>query len=135
MAGKGKLVTNFTESGESPCSARTEAVSRYRMFFGALIATVRPVRSASDLTGGVRHHVDALGPRLHDRSLGEDVQAGLARGLGLDVGDVVAAGDVVLALDLPVGHRVAAGGGREADVQALLGRSPGGQTMLRSAAI
>ena len=42
IAGNGMLVTNFTEPGAIPCSARTEAVSRYRMFFGALIAIVLP---------------------------------------------------------------------------------------------
>ena len=121
IAGNGMLVTNFTESGEIPCSARTEAVSRYRMFFGALIADRASVQVGERLDRRVRHDVDALGARFHHRSLGEDVQVGLARGLGLDVGDVVAAGDVVLALDLCADHGVAAGGWGEVDVQPLLG--------------
>jgi hypothetical protein len=51
IPGNGMLVTNLTEFTGIPCSARTEATRRYRMFFGALIAMVRPRRSASDLIG------------------------------------------------------------------------------------
>jgi hypothetical protein len=36
---------------DTPCSARTDAVSRYKMLFGALIATVWLLRLASVVTG------------------------------------------------------------------------------------
>ena len=41
MAGNGMLV-KFTRLGLTPCSARTDAASRYRMFLGALMAMVLP---------------------------------------------------------------------------------------------
>jgi hypothetical protein len=66
---------------------------------------------------GLRHRVDALGGRAHHRRLGEDVQVGLAPLLRLDIGDVVAQGDIELALDLVGDHRLAAGGRGEVDVQ------------------
>ena len=67
----------------------------------------------------VRHGVDALGSRAHHRRLGEDVQVGRAPLLRLDIGDVVAEGDVELALDLVGDHRLAAGGRGEMHVQPL----------------
>jgi len=45
------MLAKCTLCGEIPCSASTDAVSRNRTLSGALIATVCPLRSASDLTG------------------------------------------------------------------------------------
>jgi hypothetical protein len=77
----------------------------------------RQIGQVGDLR--VRHRVDALGGRAHHRCLGEDVQVGRAPLLRLDIGDVVAEGDVELALDLVGDHRLAAGSRREMDVQPL----------------
>jgi hypothetical protein len=45
------MLAKCTLCGDTPCSARTDAVSRYKMLFGALIATVWPLRSARVVTG------------------------------------------------------------------------------------
>jgi hypothetical protein len=40
IAGSGMSLTKCTSLGDSPCSASTDAASKYRMFFGALIPMV-----------------------------------------------------------------------------------------------
>ena len=49
IAGNGTLV-NFTDARGIPCSASTDAASRYRMFLGALMAMVWFCNSARVLT-------------------------------------------------------------------------------------
>ena len=67
----------------------------------------------------VRQRVDALGPRLHHRSLGENVQVGLVPLLRLDIGDVVAASNVVRARHLIGDRGLAAADRGEVDGQPL----------------
>jgi len=44
-------MTKRTSAGGIPCPVSTDAASRYRMFFGALMPTVRPFSSPRVLTG------------------------------------------------------------------------------------
>ena len=49
MLGNGMLA-KCTTPGLMPCSARTDAASRYRMFLGALMAMVLPLRPDRSVT-------------------------------------------------------------------------------------
>jgi hypothetical protein len=49
MFGNGTLA-KWTRLGLMPCSARTDAASRYRMFLGALMAMVLPTRPDRSVT-------------------------------------------------------------------------------------
>jgi MFS family permease len=66
----------------------------------------------------VRHRVDRLGALLHHRALGDDLELLVLVYVMLDVGDVVPAGDVVLAGHLLVDDLVAADGGGVVNRQA-----------------
>jgi MFS family permease len=72
----------------------------------------------------VRHRVDRLGALLHHRALGDDLELLVLVHVVLNVGDVVPAGDVVLARHLLVDDLVAADRGRVVDRQPALFEQP-----------
>lgn len=88
---------------------------------GALIATRLAPKPGQGRDGRARHRVDPLGPWLHHRSLGEDVQVRLVPLPRLDVGDVVTACNGVCARHLAGDRGLAAGGGVDVDGQPLGG--------------
>src|SRR5271165_3576491 len=80
-----------------------------------------PLEPRESLYLRVRHGEDHLRTLLHDRALGDDLERRFLLRHRLDVRDVVAAGDVELALQLSADRGLAAGGGRVVDRQAFAG--------------